>query len=227
MSLIVFDMGQRIAPPEHSPRRRISRAQAASHTGALGEHAEFSLPDDQAHDLQTHTSQTEQPQERLPRSASQQSRGHNAGIEQYQYVEDALPKPMTLTAADLMTSGVVSLAVDATLLQAWQLFSQHRFRYLPLLSDQRIQALLSMRDLLDSAVSLTAAELEQTPVLPLASRPVYCVEPDTPLSGVIELMVEHGWGCLPVVHDEQLAGIICRSDLLRAVAGQIELDLTT
>jgi acetoin utilization protein AcuB len=92
--------------------------------------------------------------------------------------------------------------------------------------------MLSDRDLahLDVAASLTEAGAEalkrklMTPVVKAMTADVISVEPETELSEVVALLLEHRIGAIPVVHPDTRAvvGIVSYVDVLRAVQDSLE-----
>ena len=200
MSMIVFDMGQRIETPARPRRRTVAPADSSSAPGAVQD-----LRKDQGHPP--------------------------AAVELYQDIEQQQPPTTMATAADIMQSGVITLPHDALCAEAWQVFEQHSVSHLPLLNrdNQHIMALLSRKDLLQAGFVSEPDSFAAEPAITHASRPVWCVEPDAELSELLDLLVWHSIGCLPVVHQQhdqqQLAGIITRSDLLRLLAQNTELSI--
>ena len=72
---------------------------------------------------------------------------------------------------------------------------------------------LSDRDILRN---LTKIDGKPTPVTQIMSRRVQTVKPSMPASEAATLLIEHKFGCLPVVgDDEQIVGIITDTDFLR------------
>jgi CBS domain-containing protein len=53
------------------------------------------------------------------------------------------------------------------------------------------------------------------------ARDPYFVSPDSELAAAAELMTDKHLKCLPVVRDTVLVGVICRSDIVRALAGKL------
>ncbi len=94
--------------------------------------------------------------------------------------------------------------------QARELLSEKRIRHLPVVNqDDQIIAILSQRDLTD------VARFEDLPVDLFASCPVYYVTHETPLSGVVLLLIEKKISSLILCDsDKNAIGIITTDDLL-------------
>jgi CBS domain-containing membrane protein len=130
-----------------------------------------------------------------------------------------------LRVADLMTPQPVAITVDADIVTAHDLMAQWHIRHLPVIDAQgRVIGLVSHRDL--AACSLFAdrglpgglTRLEDVTVASVMSRPVATVAPDSDVGDAARVMLEHKYGCLPVVSDGQLVGILTEADFVRLLA---------
>jgi acetoin utilization protein AcuB len=72
-------------------------------------------------------------------------------------------------------------------------------------SDGQLQGVVSDRDLMGETVESAARVMTPKPMT---------VRPDTTASAAIAMMLEHHISCLPVIHDDQICGILTRTDLL-------------
>ena len=97
-------------------------------------------------------------------------------------------------------------------------------RHIPIVDQEfRFQGLLTHRDLLEMSVSVLAeldnseqAELHRKiPIRRVMKSEVYSVPPETPAEEIVEAMLENKYGCVPVVSEEKLIGIITEADFLR------------
>ena len=64
------------------------------------------------------------------------------------FLNDEYYDSPTALVRDLMTTDVVTVESDASILQASELFSRHRFHLLPVLSGQRLVGQISRRDVI-------------------------------------------------------------------------------
>ena len=125
-----------------------------------------------------------------------------------------------MTVSDLMTSDVEALRDFDTLDVAGALMHLGRIRHLPVTDEQgRLTGLVTHRDLLGAASELLQSSGGQfddskVPVSDIMIREVETVTPDTPALQAAQTMMQYKFGCLPVVEDEKLVGIITEADFV-------------
>ncbi len=134
-------------------------------------------------------------------------------------------------AADVMTPSPINVGPQTTLAQAEALFERHDFNGLPVLDDAgALVGFLTKLDLLkafrftDEHLFPPYEEIMKQPVESLMSRDLLTVTPRTPLTKVLQKMIDARVKSFPVVDGDGLVGIVAREDLLqglrRAVAGE-------
>jgi CBS domain-containing protein len=104
-----------------------------------------------------------------------------------------------------------------------ELMATRGLRHLPVIEDGKVSAIVTQRDLFKAAMSSAMgfgekarkAFLHSVRVKEIMVDPVITVEPETPVNEAINLMLQKGIGCLPVVRDARLVGIVTKTDLLR------------
>jgi CBS domain-containing protein len=132
---------------------------------------------------------------------------------------------------DAMTPTPVRVGEETTLAEAEGIFEEHDFNALPVVrGDTRLVGVVSKLDLLkafrfDERSMFPAYEaIMAQPVSSVMTRDVETVTPRTPLTRVLEKMVELRTKSLPVAVDGELVGMIAREDVLealrRAVGGE-------
>ncbi|MCE9670449.1 CBS domain-containing protein [Myxococcus stipitatus] len=127
---------------------------------------------------------------------------------------------------ELMTREVVTVKETQNLGKADELLKLHRIRHLPVVRQGKLVGLITHRDLLRAAAT-HAADPAAQPLwaADIMTRDVTTVTPDTPLRKAVELLLNHKFGCLPVVDaDGALLGILTEADLVR-YARQLIADL--
>jgi CBS domain-containing membrane protein len=129
---------------------------------------------------------------------------------------------------DYMTPKVFTLRADKKMIAVQEIMSWARIRHIPVVDAQnRVVGMISHRDLLHAALSSMAvvAPVERSRHLgvirigDVMKAPVQTIGPEAPVQQAAQLMRDGKIGCLPVIVDEKLAGIISEYDLLGIVAG--------
>jgi len=129
---------------------------------------------------------------------------------------------------DLMTRSVRTLGRNDKLSTADSLMQSERIRHLPVLDEAgRLVGIVSQRDLFFSALvqalgygSTTHDRmLNRILVKEVMIENVVTTTPETLVTDAARIMVDRKIGCLPVIEDEQLIGILSESDIVSAVAG--------
>ena len=100
-----------------------------------------------------------------------------------------------------------------------------QLRHLPVLEQGEIVGLVTQRDLFKAAMSSAMgygakaqqAYLQSVRVKEIMVYPVVTVSPDTSVAAAIDLIIAKGIGCLPVVDDNRLIGMVTKTDLLRCL----------
>ncbi len=146
--------------------------------------------------------------------------------------ETAIAAASPVLVRHVMSYPAVTVAPSALLLDAALLLRSSAFRHLPVVEDDVLVGLLTDRDIQRCAPSRLIPITEEsynavfagTTVARVMTRDPLSVNADTPLAEAIALMQQSRYGCLPVLHQNKLAGILTRSDLvdtlLRVVSGQ-------
>jgi CBS domain-containing protein len=118
---------------------------------------------------------------------------------------------------ELMTREVVTLKETQNLAKADELLHLHRIRHLPVLRQGKLVGLVTHRDLLKAAaVHATNPASQPLWAADIMTRDLATVRPETPLKEAVESMLQHKYGCLPVVDASgALVGIITEADLVR------------
>lgn len=123
---------------------------------------------------------------------------------------------------DVMTSPVITVDPSAALLDAALLLRGNNIRHLPVMQNGRLVGLLSDRDIQRSAPSRLLDITEDryneifasTTVESIMVRDPETVLPETPLRDALEVMLQSRFGCLPVMENGELVGILTRGDFL-------------
>lgn len=131
----------------------------------------------------------------------------------------------------LMRPDPVTLSVTDTLDIADDLMRLGRIRHLPVVDGTRVVGMVSQRDLLRAAVSSLlelgrSAErdwLRKIAVAVVMTPRVFTVPPSAPLQTAVEIMIDKKIGCLPVVEDGRLVGLLTETDCLSRLRTLLEV----
>jgi CBS domain-containing membrane protein len=123
---------------------------------------------------------------------------------------------------EIMTSSLVTLKPKDTLDLANDVISLGRIRHIPVVEDGRLVGLLSERDLIGAAVfglkqKRKSALLKSFLIKDVMKKKVITVTPETPIKDAAHLMADKKIGCVPVVTDGTLVGLVTTTDILRYV----------
>ena len=126
-------------------------------------------------------------------------------------------------AGDVMTHRPIAIGSHATLAEAERIFERFGFNSLPVHDGEALLGVLTKLDLLralepaagGSPVSFESIMAQE--VRSVMTRDPVTVEPRTPLTRVLQIMVESRYKSLPVVIGALLLGFISREDVIRAV----------
>jgi acetoin utilization protein AcuB len=139
---------------------------------------------------------------------------------------------LTMTAHDLMTANPSTVTPQASIAEAWDLMRVLDARHVPVVDGGMLIGMLSDRDVgsLDVGRLLTEEGADALrrqlarPVIQLMSADVIAAEPETDLSELITLFLEHKVGAIPIVMPDsrRIVGIVSYIDVLRAVQDTLE-----
>lgn len=137
-----------------------------------------------------------------------------------------------LKVSDLMTKELFTLRRNDSLKAARSIMDLKRIRHIPIVSgDEIFEGLLTHRDLLSATISKladidssTQGEIDAgIPVGEIMNSDVRTTTPSTPLKECAYLLLNHKYGCLPVIEDgSKLVGIITEADFLKLTISLME-----
>jgi CBS domain-containing membrane protein len=129
-----------------------------------------------------------------------------------------------LSVADLMSTDMLTLRRNDTLLIADELMKQKRVRHLPVLDENgELCGLVTQRDLFRGAVLTSLGYGSRAEEMMLASLAVKDAMTENPitvtsalsLEDAARLMLTHSIGSLPVIDGGRLVGILTEGDFVR------------
>jgi CBS domain-containing protein len=126
---------------------------------------------------------------------------------------------------EIMMGSPVALRPEDTLDLVNDVISLGRIRHIPVLEDGRLVGLITERDLFGRAVPAIfglkqkskSALLKTYQIKDFMRKKVITVSPETQIKEAARLMAEKKIGCVPVVSDGALVGLVTTTDVLRYV----------
>ena len=127
-----------------------------------------------------------------------------------------------MKAKDIMVKEVATLDVEDELSLANDIMRLGRIRHLPVVEGEKVVGIISERDLFRSSLAQalgygnkdTREVMKTLRIKDIMVKQVISISPDTDLKDAVALMVERKIGCLPVVQDHKLVGLITETDIL-------------
>ena len=122
---------------------------------------------------------------------------------------------------DQMTPNPIYGHPTMPLAEAQALMQEKNIRHLPILDDEKLVGLITRRALAQAlpddlnqfgpfVINYTLAKLQAHNIM---VRDVVTIDPDTTIEEAARVMADENIGCLPVLQDKNLVGIITESDL--------------
>ena len=138
-----------------------------------------------------------------------------------------------LVVRDLMTVDLVTASPGDSVARVRNLMYEHWVRHIPVVDGKgKLVGLVTYRDLLrrsliersDRPVWVEQEELEKLEADTVTQHIVDEVSPDTELAEAGRLLLESKKGCVAVVEDERLVGMLSEADFVRYLVGEMESD---
>lgn len=133
---------------------------------------------------------------------------------------------------ELMSTNVETLDPSDDVDLADMLMRLDHLHHLPVVEDGRMVGLVTQRDIARHQVSPSSGLSEEAQrranlrvkVRDMMVSAVTTVGPETPVLEAVELMRERYLGCLPIVEDGELVGIVTGTDMLSLLAKVLQDD---
>lgn len=127
--------------------------------------------------------------------------------------------------SDWMTKKVFTISIDDFLTDAVTLMKDKGIRHVPIVKNGVLKGIISDRDIKEytpsKATALDIYELHYllatTKIKDIVTTKVYTTTPDTPIEEAAMTMLDQKIGCLPVLKDAELVGIISDKDIFHAL----------
>jgi acetoin utilization protein AcuB len=124
---------------------------------------------------------------------------------------------------DFMSTTVVAVDENTSVLDARKIMEAHKIRRLPVMRKDQLVGLVTERMLVEAEplpAKLAANRTEDPPLLPkrvkdFMAKDPYTVGPDMPFEEALKIGQDMGYGGFPVVEDGMIVGMVTESDIMR------------
>jgi len=129
---------------------------------------------------------------------------------------------------EIMTTSVITVSLSTTLAEARSTMKEHRIRHLPVLNEgDEMVGLLTQSDVLAAADSILRDAENRIPAREISIKDVMVtkiatVDENASLRQAALFLENHRIGCLPVVTDDKLVGIITDTDFVGVAINLLE-----
>lgn len=128
---------------------------------------------------------------------------------------------------DVMGSNLVTISASERLSTVEDIMTLGHVRHMPVVRSGKLVGVVSERDLLRASLSNLSrhrvderrAFLHVVEIERVMSAPPVVIGPEASVEEAALIMAERKIGCLPVVEDEQLIGMVTETDVLRWLSG--------
>jgi acetoin utilization protein AcuB len=122
-----------------------------------------------------------------------------------------------------MARNVITVSSTTSHRDAVELMRKHRIRRLPVVDNGELVGIVVEKDLLSAqpsqATTLSIYEiytlLDKLTLSKIMKSPVITVGPDCPVEDAAKIMISNKIGCLPVMENGQVVGLITETDIFR------------
>jgi CBS domain-containing protein len=115
---------------------------------------------------------------------------------------------------DIMTPDVFTLPPEVTVAEAATAMVKGRFGSVLLVRDDQLVGILTERDVLRAAAS--GSDLAVAPASEWMTRDPVTVRPDMDTEDAAQIMADRGFRHLPIIEDDEVAGVVSLRDVLAA-----------
>jgi acetoin utilization protein AcuB len=132
---------------------------------------------------------------------------------------------------EFMTTEVTTVQENDTLLDAMMIFVRSTLRHLPVLRGKELVGIITQRDVKQFAPSVLSGIgpdeynqlMESTPISRVMTRQPATVKPDQSMFEAVKILTSRRIGCLPVVENGELKGILTTTDMLKLLSRMLEM----
>jgi acetoin utilization protein AcuB len=124
----------------------------------------------------------------------------------------------------MMQKEVVTATPEMSLAEVQRRMRDRHIRHVPIVSGKQLVGIVTDRDIRDATPSPAttysrgeiAYQMDTTPVKTCMAQQLVTISPEADMVQAARLLLENKFGCLPVVQDNTLVGVVTEIDCLRA-----------
>ncbi|MDQ0231073.1 acetoin utilization AcuB family protein [Metabacillus malikii] len=119
----------------------------------------------------------------------------------------------------IMKQNLITLSATHTIREALETMRKHKIRHIPIINDDHtLIGLVTERDVKDASPSIFQLELKEDflnkPIESLMSTNLITGHPLDFVEEIAAILMENQIGCLPILQNQKLVGLITETDLL-------------
>jgi CBS domain-containing protein len=145
--------------------------------------------------------------------------------------DNAADRLLGCAVRDMMRAHVMTVLPNAPITEVIHLFRRYHIHHVPVAADRLLLGIISDRDVrralgwssirdMQAEAAGRMADGLPTKAAEIMRREVVIIAQDAPLREALRLMLEFNIHSLPVVDEQELVGIITRTDFVKAIARQ-------
>ena len=119
-----------------------------------------------------------------------------------------------ILVADVMTRTPISIKPDTNLLECAKKMVRKRVGSLPIVIKKKLVGFISEKDILWALIKKSKEDLSKINVIDISPKKIATIRPFSTIEEAIEKMKKLKFDKLPVIHDNELMGIITVRDIL-------------
>ncbi len=126
-------------------------------------------------------------------------------------------KKVDQLASEIMRHTPLSLGLDTTLDEAWEMIKEHKIEHLPILSHEgKVVGLLSETDLMKELLKKEKGGKKQ--IKDIMQKHVLCATPDTDMKTIAKVFFDEKVKAMPIVDkDSKLVGILTDHEVMDTI----------
>ena len=128
-----------------------------------------------------------------------------------------------ITVSEVMSTEVITLKATDSISIAVSAMTENNIRHLPIVDAQnQVIGIISQRDVLKAGSLAKENNQQAKPISDIMSKDILTIHPKDSLKAAGLTLQKHKYGCLPVIKDKSLIGIITDSDFVTVAINLIE-----